>query len=671
MNYTRLEWRDGQPYSERFDDVYCSSHASGQTEQGGEGEFRHVFFAGNRLPDRWCGDTDRMQGFTIAELGFGSGLNFLLTAREWLQRQQQDEAVKADAVNDIAGPQLNYIAIEKYPLSPDDISRITAMYPGLGALADELRQHYPAAVRGSHVRYLFGGRIRVCFCFSDALEALAGRRFAVDAWYLDGFTPSKNASMWTAGLLDAVAANSRASATFATYTAAGEVRRNLQSAGFRVDRVKGYGNKREMLRGELLEVESGRRAAETHEGGYRLKDKPWNILPDPDNQTDGPVTIIGAGVAGLSIADAMCRRGRQVTIIDRQAGIARATSSNPAAIVYPRLSVADHTANAFFTDAFCHAVALLDELQQEQGRAFWFRTGLQQQIEKQRLDKILAQDIFSDEWLCAHRQDDVHYALLPTAGYVLPAILCEALYQRCGDRLNYIRADIDSISRDDGHWRCYSAAKQVSSSSSLIIASNFCSPSVEGDDMSWLDIDRVGGQSVSVMADTHSSSRIGRVVNAGSYITPEHDGVHHVGASYRTAETSMSAVDDTETAGLLDAFRSFVAAQGDYPAESVWVGERGIAGDRMPVIGACPDADFFYRYYSDIAKGDARKRYPAAAYRPGLFLSLGHGSRGFTTSYLAAEIIASQLCGDPLPVSVPVMDVVSAARLLIRTLKDS
>jgi len=261
MNYNRLQWRDGQPYSERFDDVYCSSHVTGRNEQGGEGEFRHVFFAGNRLPDRWCGDTDRMQGFTIAELGFGSGLNFLLTAREWLQRQQQDEAVKADAVNDIAGPQLNYIAIEKYPLSPDDISRITAMYPGLGALADELRQHYPAAVRGSHVRYLFGGRIRVCFCFSDALEALAGRRFAVDAWYLDGFTPSKNASMWTAGLLDAVAANSRASATFATYTAAGEVRRNLQSAGFRVDRVKGYGNKREMLRGELLEVESGRRAA--------------------------------------------------------------------------------------------------------------------------------------------------------------------------------------------------------------------------------------------------------------------------------------------------------------------------------------------------------------------------------------------------------------------------
>jgi len=691
MNYTRLQWRDGQPYSEQFDDVYCSSHVTGRDDQGGEGEFQHVFFAGNRLLERWRGDADRMAGFTIAELGFGSGLNFLLTAREWLNRQQQDEAVRADPVSDHPvtdhdGPPLNYIAIEKYPLSPDDIGRITAMYPGLGALSDELRQHYPPAVRGSHVRYLFEGRIRVCFCFMDALDALEGRRFAVDAWYLDGFTPSKNTSMWTADLLTAVAGNSRASATFATYTAAGDVRRNLQAVGFRVDRAKGYGNKREMLKGQLLRAKSlagelpaseqrndepyGREAGKD-EGDYRLKDKPWNRLPDPENQTDGPVAIIGAGVAGLCIADALCRRGRQVTIIDRQPGIAQATSSNPAAIVYPRLSIGDHASNAFFSDAFSYAVSFLDDLQREQSLSFWFKTGLQQLVEKDRLDKILSQDIFCDEWLCAHLQDDVQYALLPTAGYVLPALLCEALYHRCGSRLDYIQADIDAVSHADGRWCCYSKAEEISSSTGLVIATNFPLSFIADDEMAWLDIDRVGGQSVSVAADAYTSSRIQRVVNAGNYITPEHDGLHHVGASYRTAQASMSGVDDTETAGLLDAFGRFVAAQGDYRAESVWVGERAIARDRMPVIGACPDADFFYRYYSDVSKGDARKRYPAAAHRHGLFLSLGHGSRGFTTSYIAAEIIASQLCGDPLPVTVPVMNVVSAARLLIRALKGS
>ena len=667
MNYTKLDWRDGQPYSERFDDIYCSSHYSGAGEdgryQGGEGEFMHVFFEGNRLGQRWRGVPDERasSGFCIAELGFGSGLNFLLTARQWLNERQLHDATR----------QLHYIAIERYPLSPDDIRQILRSYPQLDELTEELLLGYPPAVKGNHVRYLFDGRIRVCFCFMDAAEALRGRRFAVDAWYLDGFSPSRNTSMWSAALLDSVAANSRDGASFATYTAAGEVRRNLQAAGFSVDRVKGYGNKREMLRGELTRDRAITESTAPARSGFLHKEKPWYQPLAPSHATDGPVTVIGAGVAGLCVAEALCRRGRQVTLIDRLPAISMSTSSNPAAVVYPRLSVGDHEANTFYTDAFSLAVSFLDGLQADYpDRQFWFQTGLLQAMDAERLDKVLGLELYCEQWLARAVVEDSTHALIPRAGYVLPPVLAEALRHRCGDRLRFVQADIDLVCHSDGLWHCSAAGEPVSSSPVLVLATNTGFRAIEDDDLSWLEIDRVGGQSISVASDEKSEAMIDRVLNRGRYITPAHGGVHHVGASYRAdtgePDEAIIRMKSTETDELLAAFRSVVKTAEDRQVLSQWAGVRGVARDRMPIIGPCADRTQFARQYSETVKGDARRRYPPAAYRQGLYLSQAHGSRGFTTAYLAAEIIASGICAEPIPVGVDVLQRISTNRMLIR-----
>lgn len=177
MQYTNLIWRDGQPYSELFDDIYRSSAVTpgntGIDDIPGEGEFQHVFFNPNDLPARWQGRND----FIIAELGFGSGLNCVLTIREWLKHCAECKQMKT----------LHYIAIEKYPFSAASIIELLSPYPELKSFCDELVAHYPPAIEATHQRSLFDNRVQIHFKFMDVCDALANQQLNVDAWFLDGF----------------------------------------------------------------------------------------------------------------------------------------------------------------------------------------------------------------------------------------------------------------------------------------------------------------------------------------------------------------------------------------------------------------------------------------------------------------------------------------------------
>ncbi len=250
MQYSNFTWRDAQPFSETFDDIYYSSNADESVS--GEGEFLHVFFKNNGLPHRWQENRD----FVIAELGLGSTLNCLLTIQQWLAHLEESQHDKC----------LHYIAVEKYPLSPQAIVELLSRYSMLQGYCKELVDNYPPAVEGSHSRLLFNGRVHIHFKFMDAFDALKDEQLNVDAWYLDGFSPAKNSDMWSAELFQKVAQNSHKGTTCSTYTSAGFVKRNLQQSGFSVKKVTGHGNKREMLTAELDQEPVA---------DYRFADKPW------------------------------------------------------------------------------------------------------------------------------------------------------------------------------------------------------------------------------------------------------------------------------------------------------------------------------------------------------------------------------------------------------------
>ncbi len=235
MQFANLKWDNQQPYSLDFDDVYFSS-------DGGLAETEYVFIQHNQLSERFAALANTKQSkrtFTIIETGFGTGLNFLCAAQHFL-----DQA-PADA-------KLQFISIEKYPLSLQDLIKTNKNWPMFNAQAMQLHSSYQQLKAGLNTFTLCESRITLSLWVGDVSQCLPQVHDAADAWFLDGFAPSKNADMWTEHLFNNIARLSKAESTFSTFTSASIVRRGLQSAGFKVIKVAGFGKKREMLAGTFL-----------------------------------------------------------------------------------------------------------------------------------------------------------------------------------------------------------------------------------------------------------------------------------------------------------------------------------------------------------------------------------------------------------------------------------
>ena len=216
----RVGWTaDGVPVSALFDDPYFS-------KADGLAETRHVFLAGNGLPDRF------RDGFRIAELGFGTGLNLLATLIAWQA---------AGAVG-----RLHFTSFEAFPMPAADMARALEAFPEAWAAAGPLLDHWAAGRRQFDL-----GPVAVEVIVGDARATLPNWSDKADAWFLDGFSPAKNPELWGESLLAEVARHTAPGGTFATYTAAGFVRRALQTAGFQVERRAGYGHKRHMSAGRF------------------------------------------------------------------------------------------------------------------------------------------------------------------------------------------------------------------------------------------------------------------------------------------------------------------------------------------------------------------------------------------------------------------------------------
>ena len=202
------------PVSTRFDDPYFSL-------EGGLAESRHTFLAGNGLPARF------EPGFRVAELGFGTGLNMLATVL---------------AFEDAGAPgPLHFTSFEAFPMNAGEVGRALAAFPDASAVAGRFLDAWRQGAR----RFALG-EMRVEVIVGDARETLARWDGLADAWYLDGFSPAKNPELWGEGLMSAVGGHTAPGGTFATYSAAGFVRRGLEAAGFAVERRPGFGRKRHM-----------------------------------------------------------------------------------------------------------------------------------------------------------------------------------------------------------------------------------------------------------------------------------------------------------------------------------------------------------------------------------------------------------------------------------------
>ena len=226
-----LEWRDGDlPFSAEFEDHYYST-------SDGLAETRHVFLDGNDLSERWRENA----AFAVGELGFGTGLNLLALWHLWCR-------------NRLEGQTLSFISVEAHLMTQEHAAKALARWPELAPLAKSLLDAWPDL--GSKTIDL-DPQTRLTVIRDDVFEALDTFPANINAWFLDGFAPSRNGAMWSGEVMEKLAAHSAPGATFASYTSAGWVRRNLEAAGFKVEKKPGFGTKRDMIVGRLQNQRNG------------------------------------------------------------------------------------------------------------------------------------------------------------------------------------------------------------------------------------------------------------------------------------------------------------------------------------------------------------------------------------------------------------------------------
>ena len=299
-----LNWsRPATPAASDFGDIYFSV-------DGGLAETETVFLKACGLPEGW----QNRQRFVIGELGFGSGLNFLAAWRMWNSNKPKDG-------------RLHFVSIEKFPFDAAQLKQALSAWPELETYSSALISAWPGRVKGFH--RLHFGDVTLTLIHDDISDALDELDAQIDAWFLDGFSPAKNPDMWSGDIMKKLAELSAPGARLGTFTVAGTVRQALMDAGFEVEKKTGFGRKRHRLEGRL--------------NGKPLSENPL-----------APPTIIGAGIAGASIARAFKRRSITPTVIHDPEHIA--ASHNAAALIKPRLDLQDRPESRFFLGSYLYAL---------------------------------------------------------------------------------------------------------------------------------------------------------------------------------------------------------------------------------------------------------------------------------------------------------------------------
>lgn len=596
-----LSWKeDGTPVDDRVGDVYYSI-------EDGLAESRAVFLEGCGLPAAWH---DRAS-FTIAELGFGTGLNFLATWQMW----QAHRSTKG---------WLNFVSFEGYPLDREDAARALTPWPELSGLVEQLCARWPVRAKGVQKITWPQERLSLTLHIGLIEDTLPQARFKADAWFLDGFSPAKNAAMWSSTLWPAVAERTLPGGRVATFTVAGAVRRGLSEAGFQVEKKPGHGRKRERLEARL---------------------SPGAALSPPP--TSPKIAIIGAGIAGACLARRLHDRGAAVTVFDQAEAPATGTSGNPLALVMPRLDAADTVQARLLIDAYLSAQDFYRDrpgVQVTETRHF-----PRDDTEAERFQKLLADPPLGLEQLEAIRDG----GLLHKSSMILhPATLLPSLL--AGLHVNW-----GTVARLDR------AERRVNGDAfdAVILAAGWQMPDIA----EHLELTGRLGQvewyesaidpPPSALAAGHYALAAGHRRLWGATFV-DHDGEVPRTSAPARAENAQ-ALDDLAPYWRTEALNAEVRSR---------AGVRATTADRLPLIGALPDLDALMADRQALE----RQGWTTDADRhavDGVYIAGGYGSRGFTWAPWAADILTAHIFEDPLPARTDALRAIVPNRQILRKLK--
>ncbi|MFJ3484228.1 bifunctional tRNA (5-methylaminomethyl-2-thiouridine)(34)-methyltransferase MnmD/FAD-dependent 5-carboxymethylaminomethyl-2-thiouridine(34) oxidoreductase MnmC [Pseudomonas sp. NPDC090202] len=651
IEHARIDWDEhGNPRSRDFADVYFST-------ESGLDETRHVFLTQNELRERFTALAADGR-LVIGETGFGTGLNFLCAWQLFAECAP-------------AGARLQFVSVEKFPLSRDDLQRALSLWPELALFAEPLLKQYVAIHQGFQRLVFDGGRITLTLLIGDALEMLPQLDGPIDAWFLDGFAPAKNPEMWTPELFAELARLAAPDSTIGTFTSTGWVRRSLNAAGFKMKRVPGIGHKWEVLKGRFIgwpeDVTAPPVAA------------PWFARPKP---LAGPrkALVIGAGLAGCATAASLAARGWQVSLLERHGDLAQEASGNPQGVLYLKLSAHGTALSQLILSGFGHTRRLLERL--ERG-VDWDDCGVLQLAfdEKEGARQAKLAEAFSSELL--HVLDQAQAAqragvalnsgglFYPEGGWVHPPALCRAQAAQANVKL-MAHNDVVELRREGEQWQAWDGERLLDSAPVVVLAG--AAEVKRFPASAELPLKRIRGQ-ITRLPQTPASQSLSTVVCAEGYVAPARLGEHTLGASFdfHSDDLTPTVAEHQGNLELLEEISEDLTTRlhaAELPAEQLQgrAAFRCTSPDYLPIVGPLADREAFLDTYAALRKDARQVPTDACPWLDGLYINSGHGSRGLITAPLSGELIAAWLDNEPLPLPRSVAEACHPNRFMLRGL---
>ena len=615
----QFTWDDNHPTSKRFGDIYFN-------RAGGLEETNYVFLTGCEIPALF----ETRSRPVIAELGFGTGLNFLATIEQWASHLPCEGY-------------LHFLSVEGYPLSKKELTEALEPWCQVMSFADDLINVYPAPRPHTGYQRLWLPHLRVCLTLlvGDAEMMLKELAAQVDAWFLDGFAPAKNPDMWSKTVLRQVARLSKIGTRLSTFTAAGDVRRGLESVGFDVQRKPGFARKRHMTKAIFT------RRIFTH-----LDDTlpPWMRFSIPS--VSEIINIAGAGIAGASVAHALTKRGMHAHVFDPAKTIASGASGNLAGMVKLKLDVDPSLGSLFQQSAFHYARSVYNQwpeavtwsgcLDMASGPRDWSRFNKLAQkchVTSELFRPAGAQDT---EYLTGQSLSDGG-AWLSTSGWCRPQELVKSLLTGAEISLGTDAPDGAILCSGPAAWARSSVNGALSMSPSL-------------------------GQVTQLAARNADGLRV--PISFGHYIIPVGSNRILTGATYDDV-----AIDAEPVATREADQRNLVALKAAIPSIQCddiiahRASVRATTPDHIPHIGPIPHTEWAAKAYAKIHQKKYSRDVPNLSNNICDWAVLGLRSRGLTTAPLAAELLVSQILGDPWPVPISQASKLAPIRDILRRLK--
>lgn len=657
----------GVPYAPDYGDLY---HA----RAGAWAQSRHVFLGGNRLPSRWAG----RERFVILETGFGLGHNFLATWQAWRADPHRPR-------------RLVFISLEKHPLTPADLARCHTGSPA-PELAAQLLACWPAATHDLHTLSFEDGAVTLLLGLGDAHLWLPELVASVDAFYLDGFAPARNAELWDERVMKACARLAAPGATLATWSIARRLWDSLGAAGFEVQRAPGFANKPDMSVAHLRAPAQARRPA----------GPPAGRRPAPACRT---ALVIGAGLAGAAAARALAAQGVAVTVLERGPEAACETSGNPAGLFHPVVHAHDG-AHAQLLRAgslrTCQMLAPLVRSALVPGAVGGLLRGMSGSGDDEppgteatpepatttlaRMQALIERHGLPPEFVQALDRDRAQARAgmplaspawwFPTAGWVSPPALVRHWLAGTGITLRTGVA-VDCVAAPAGTgWQALDAEGQVLAQADVLVLANargllplLAASGLEADyplgcsrgQVSWWN----GGSTAGLPRPDHPLASGGYAIG----LPPELAGGLLCGATNQPGDTDPGLRPEDHRANLsrlaelageaVDTEAAMAAApQGR-------VGWRLYSDDRLPLVGPLPVAA---AERAGLPRQEQARHVPRV---PGLYVLSALGSRGITLAPLLGEVLAAWITGAPQPLPASLLDAVDVARQVSRAARKA